>query len=194
MRENFGEELSLQDELAFALQFTRLSMDQVITLHRYDVPEHIEALDARLKEGMTEQELRDLDYQFRVIYTLDSASKSQSHLHFINPGSEEGAEIHNILVRYRSADESHPYKPNQVAPLVSQRSGKTFTHRNHAQAWLKFGVRPRAGAPSPQATTKSYCVYHAAHKDYTYSEDWVTFLVNQIATEEGFANIRSQKV
>jgi hypothetical protein len=194
MREHFGEELSLQHELAFALQFARLSVDQIVTLHKYDVPEHIEALDARLKEGMTEDELGDLDYQFRVVYTLDSASKSQSHIHFISPGSEEGAEIHNILVRYKSADETHPYKPNQVAPIVSQRSGKKFTHRNQTQAWLKFGVRPRTGAAHPEATTKSYCVYHPAHKDYTYSEDWVAFLVNQVATEEGFANIRLQKV
>jgi hypothetical protein len=194
MRELFGEELSLQNELGFALQFAQLSMEHMTTIHKYDVPEHIEALDARLKEGMTEDELGDLDYQFRVVYTLDSASKSQSHIHFINPGTEEGAEIHNILVRYKSADETHPYKPNQVAPLVSQRSGKTFTRRNQTQAWLKFGVRPRPGAAQPAATTKLFCVYHPAHKDYTYSEEWVNFLVNQIATDEGFANIRSQNV
>jgi hypothetical protein len=194
MRENFGEELSLQHELAFALQFARLSMDQIVTLHKYDVPEHIEALDARLKEGMTDEELGDLDYQFRVVYTLDSASKTQSHIQFITPGSEEGTPIHNILVKFKSTDETHPYKPNQVAPLVAQRSGKNFTHRNHTQAWLKFGVRPRAKAPHPEATTRSYCVYHLAHKDYTYSEDWVTFLLNQIATDEGLAKLRSQKV
>src|SRR4029077_15898776 len=43
MRDLFGEQLSLQHDLAFALQFAKLSMDQIVTVHGFDVPEHIEA-------------------------------------------------------------------------------------------------------------------------------------------------------
>jgi hypothetical protein len=39
--------LSLQKELSFALQFTKLDMDQILALERYDIPQQIEALDAR---------------------------------------------------------------------------------------------------------------------------------------------------
>ncbi|MGD9616184.1 MAG: DUF3644 domain-containing protein [Alphaproteobacteria bacterium] len=194
MRELFGEELSLQNDLAIALQFAQLTLDQLAAVQKYDVPDHIEALDARLKKGMSEEELNDLEYQFRVVYTLDSASKTEAHFHFISPGSEEGKQIHNILVKYKSADETHPYKPNQVVLIVAKRSGKKFTNRNHTQAWRKFPVRPKAGDKHPEATTKSFCVYHPAHKDYTYSEEWINFLVNQISTDEGFANIKLQKI
>jgi hypothetical protein len=194
MCELFGEELSLQNDLAIALQFARLTLDQLVAIQKYDIPEHIEALDARLKAGMSEEELNDLEYQFRVVYTLDSASKTEAHFQFISPGSEKGKQIHNILVKYKSADETHPYKPNQVASIVSNRSGKKFTKRNHTQAWRKFSVRPKAGDKHPESTTKSYCVYHPAHKDYTYSEEWINFLVNQISTDEGFAKIKLQKI
>ena len=93
IRELFGEALSLQGDLAFALQFSKPSLGQVVDLQNHDIPEHIEALDARLREGLTEDELTDLDYQFRVIYTLDGASKSRSHFQFVQPVSVEAKKI-----------------------------------------------------------------------------------------------------
>jgi hypothetical protein len=190
----FGEDLSLQNELSVALQFARLNVEQITKLQKYEIPERIEALDARLKEGLTEEQADDLEYQFRVVYTLDSASKSRSHIHFINPGSAEANQIHNVLVKFKSADESHPHKPARVPPLVAERSGKSFTSHNHVQAWRKFGVRPPEGARKPETTNKDYCIYHPAHNDYTYSEKWVDFLVSQIVTDEGYATICSMKM
>ncbi|OAN48448.1 hypothetical protein A6A04_20155 [Paramagnetospirillum marisnigri] len=169
IRELFGNALSLQGELAFALQFSKLNLEQVAELQRHDIPEHIEALDARLREGMTEEELTDLDYQFRVIYTLDNASKSQSHFQFIQPDSAEGKEITNILVKFRPADETHPYKHKAVWEEVSRRSGRNFNSRHHNQAWRLHGIRPRPGDAAPEKTNKKYCVYHPAHKDYTWA-------------------------
>ena len=53
----FGERLSLQKELSFALQFTKLDIDQVNAFQNFEIPEQIEALDARLQKGMTEERL-----------------------------------------------------------------------------------------------------------------------------------------
>jgi hypothetical protein len=194
LQELFGKALSLQNELGVALQFARLSMDQIVELQKYEIPDHIEALDARLREGLTEEQLNDLEYQFRVVYTLDSASKSQSHLQFIQPGSEEAKEIHNILVKFKLADELYPHKPTQVVSRVAKRSGKRFTSHNHTQAWHKFKVRPRSRAKQPDVTIKDYCIYHPAHGDYTYSEKWIEFLAEKISTEEGFREITDQKI
>ncbi|MCY4239257.1 MAG: DUF3644 domain-containing protein [Rhodospirillaceae bacterium] len=72
----FGDELTLANELAFALQFTRMDIEQLSTLNKYEIPNHIEALDARLEEGLSAEQLANLEYQFRVIYTMDAASKS----------------------------------------------------------------------------------------------------------------------
>lgn len=190
----FGEELSLKKNLAFALQFAKLNIDQIATVQKYDVPEHIEALDAHLQEKMTDDQLNDLEYRFRVVYTLDSASKSQSHIRFVNPGSEEGQKIRNILVKQKPADELYPHKPGKARELVSQKSGKTFTIRNHTQAWRTYTARPRKGAAKPENTKREYCIYHTAHGDYTFSDAWVEFLVKKIATDDGFAEIRSTKL
>lgn len=67
--ELFGNRLTLAHDLAFAIQFAKMNFDQVSTLNRYEIPAHIDAVDARLTEGMTEAQIGDLEYQFRVVYT-----------------------------------------------------------------------------------------------------------------------------
>lgn len=191
--ELFGEELSLQNELSFALQFAKPAIEDLALAQKYPVPPHIEALDARLREGMTDEQLNDLEYQFRVVYTLDSASKSKAHIQFLHPGSDEAEQVRNILVKYKTADELYPLKPKQIVKLVADRSGRSFSSHNHTQAWKHYKVRPNKGAKQPDQTNKDYCIYHAAHGDYTYSERWVDFLVSEIADETKWQVIRSVK-
>ena len=186
----FGDELTLANELSFALQFAKLDIEQISELHRFEIPEDIEALDARLQESLTEDQLADLEYQFRVIYTLDSASKSWSHLQFVRPDSVEGKEIKNVLVNYKLADHLYPHKPKYVWRVVSRKNGQRFTSHNHTQAWKLFEVRPRKGAAQPENTNKDYCIYHLAHKDYTYSNDWVEKLVEEVNDPKKFDRIK----
>lgn len=114
LRTHFGEAASLQQDLSFALQFARLSIDQVSSIQGYDIPPEIDALDARLKAGATDEQLADLEFQFRVIYTLDNATKSTAHFHFLQPESEQAGEVRNILQKYRIADDAYPFKPARV--------------------------------------------------------------------------------
>jgi hypothetical protein len=55
--ELFGTALSLQGELAFSLQFAKMTVEQLSGLQQYGIPEHIRALDARLQEGLTDEDL-----------------------------------------------------------------------------------------------------------------------------------------
>lgn len=190
----FGDELTLAKELSFALQFAKLGIDQISELHKFEVPEHIEALDARLQEGLTDEQLADLEYKFRVIYTLDSASKSRSHIHFVRPDSVESDEIRNVLVHYKAADHFYPYKPGNVCPLVSERIGQPFSSHNHTQAWMLFEVRPRGGARQPENTNKDYCIYHPVHKDYTYSEKWLEKLIEEAGVPEKLDRIKAMRI
>jgi hypothetical protein len=42
----------------------------------------------------------------------------------VRMSSPEAKDIHNALLKYKIADEEYPYKPTQVAQLVTERSGK----------------------------------------------------------------------
>ncbi len=190
----FGKRLTLANDLSFALQFQKLNIEQVATVNKFEVPAHIEATDARLVENLTEEQQADLEYQFRVIYTLDATSKSRAHLEFVRPESVEGKEIRNVLVQYKAADHLYPHKPAQVCRLVGERARKPFTSHNHTQAWRLFRVRPNANSKQPENTDKDFCIYHVAHRDYTYSEKWVDHLVEEIADDQKFQAIKAVKL
>jgi hypothetical protein len=177
----FGQRVTLQGDLAVALQFGKLELDQGAQIAAYDIPPHITALDASLKQGLTEAELDDLEYQFKVIYTFGSASKGKAHIQFLSPDSEEGKSVHNVLQKYKIADEMYQYKPGKVAQRVRAASGKPFRLSDHTAAWQRHKVRPTNGVKSPEKTNRDYCIYHSAHRDYTYNDAWVDLLVGELA-------------
>jgi hypothetical protein len=190
----FGSRLTLSHDLSFAIQFTKMNLEQLTTLNRYEVPAHIDSVDARLTEGMTEAQIADLEYQFRVVYTLDAVTQSRAHFQFVQPDSAEGKDIRNVLVQHKLADHLYPYKPGDVVSLVHQKTDKAFTQHNHTQAWRKFAVRPRKGAAQPENTKRDYCVYHAAHNDYTYSDQWVEYLVAEVSDNQKFDELKAFKI
>ena len=53
LRKLFGERVSLQNQLSFALQFVKPDFDQLVETQKHNIPPEIEALDARLKEGLS---------------------------------------------------------------------------------------------------------------------------------------------
>lgn len=194
LRRFFGEQTSLQRELSFALQFSKLTVQQITEIQKFDLSEGVQALDARLRHGLTDDQLNDLEYQFRVIYTLDNTSKSKAHFQFIHPGSDQATEIQNVLLKYKPADELYPHKPKKVPELVSKQTGKRFSSHNHTQAWKLYKVRPKSGAKSPENTNRDFCIYHPAYRDYTYAEAWIDKLVGAANSDVEFAKIKATKV
>jgi hypothetical protein len=116
----FGPRLTLQQELAVALQFGKLELEQMAQLTAYDVPPNITALDALLKKDLKEEELDDLEFQFRVVYTFDSASKGKAHIQFLSPDSAEGKSVQNVLCRNSRLQMSY----TATSPVMSSRSSK----------------------------------------------------------------------
>lgn len=194
IRELFGDKLSLATDLAFALQFSRLNMGQATTLSKFEVPPHIEALDAKLTNGLNAAQIADLEFQFRVVYTLEPSSKTHAHIQFVKPGSEEGKQIHNVLAQKIAGDEFFPHKPTAVAKLVALAAQKAFTTNDHVKARKLHKIRPPKGAAQPGNTDRRYCLYHPAHNDYTYSDEWVAKLVEEVNDPVKLAEIRAVKL
>lgn len=194
MCEIFGNELTLANDLSFALQFAGMNLDHLTQINKYELPENIAAVDALLTEGMTPEQINDTDFQFQVVYTLNAAPKSKAHIQFVNPASAEGKEIHNVLSKKVIADELYPYKPGRVVKLVAAKTKKNFTSHNHLQAIRKYKARPKNGAAQPENTDKAYCIYHTAHKDYTYSDVWVEKLIEAVKNAGEFEAIKALKL
>jgi hypothetical protein len=187
----FGARLTLGKDLGFSLQFAKLGVEQIATLQGYDLPEHIASLDSSLAGKLGEGEADNLEYQFKVVYTLTSASKAKAHFQFVQPDSAEGKEIQNVLIKYKPTDDIWPLKPGDVVKRVAAASGRKFTSDKHQRAWKMYKARPKKAAPDPAATEKQYCVYHPPYDSYTYSQAWVDFLVHEVADDARWAALSS---
>ena len=129
---------------------------------------------------MSEERQADMEYKLRVVYTWDAASKSKARFEFIRPDSAEGKDSRNVLVQYKAADDLYPHKAKRVCGLVSEGAGHKFSMTNHTQAHWYFQIRPMSKAAQPENTDKDFCIYHQAHKDYTYSDKWVKHLIDAV--------------
>lgn len=190
----FGPRLTLGHDLGFSLQFAKMTTEEIATLQGFELPEHIAALDASLAAKLGEGDADDLEYQFKVVYTLTSASKTKAHFQFVQPDSAEGKEIQNVLIKYKPLEDIYPFKPGEVVARVRSASGRNFTTDKHQRAWKMFHARPATGAADPAATDKQYCAYHVPYQSYTYSQAWVDFLVAQIADDAVWATLASFKL
>ncbi len=190
----FGPKLTLGRELGFSLQFAKLKSSDIAALQGHELPEHIAALDASLAAKLGEGDAEDLEYQFKVVYTLTSASKAKAHFQFVQPESAEGKEIQNVLIKYKPADDIWPFKPGEVVARVAAASERGFTSDKHQRAWKLYKARPLTSAADPAATIKDYCTYHAPYKSYTYSQAWVDFLVAEIADDAKWAALSAYTV
>jgi hypothetical protein len=53
---------------------------------------------------------------------------------------------------------------------------------------------PGRGAAQPDNTKRAYCVYYAAHKDYTDAAQWIELLIAEVSDEQKFIELKSFKL
>src|SRR5438874_2110529 len=71
----------------------------------------------------------------------------------------------------------------RVEPVVKAACGKDRRFNasyHHALACEFYKVRPKKSDLLPHKTDVEMCQYDAAHKDYVYTEKWVTFLIEEM--------------
>lgn len=177
--ELFGKHLSLSSELSLALQFGKMNMDQVLAGNKYEVPESMKAIDASLVVGMTDEQQENLEFQFRVVYSLEASSKSKAHIHFVGPKPEDGKEANNVMIKKVPGDDLFPHKPMKVVALVKKKTKTNFSVNKMIIEAKQKKVRPYPPGLAPEKTDKQYCTYNKAHTDYTYNDAWVDYLVKK---------------
>jgi hypothetical protein len=189
----FGSNMSLGSSLSYALQFSKMSIDQLAQLQKYDLNAEINAIDEHIKDVAETDGSESMQYQFKVSYSFEKVAKGDANIVFTNNNPDTG-ETHEVIVQKVAADEQWPHKPLAVVKAVRTASGIAFSSHNHTQAWRKYAVRPKYGAPNPEASNKKFCTYHLAHKDYTYSQEWVEKFITAVQDADELAEIKATKL
>ena len=56
--------MTLANDLSLALQFAKLNIEQLSDVNEYEVSAEISAIDAMISDGMTPEQLNNIEYQF----------------------------------------------------------------------------------------------------------------------------------
>lgn len=190
IRKLFGERAGLESAMSLALQFGKMQLDQLAQLQKYDLSPSIEAIDQEISQAIEETGNEGASYKFKVNYTFEKATKGDAHIVFTE-NNKDAKSVSTILTKKVVGDELWPYKPGVVVQRVRAATGANFTTNDHQLAWKKFGARPRTGAAKPDDCKKDLCYYHAAHKDYTYSDKWIEFLITIAGEPTELAALRA---
>jgi len=192
LRELFGAKLALEETLSVSLQFGQMQIAHLAKLQKYDISPRIEAIDQAISQAVNENGSEGPSYKFKVNYTFEKATKGEANIVFTE-NNKTASNVSTVLTKKVVGDELWPYKPNVVISKVREATDKLFNPHHHQLAWKKFGARPRFGALNPADCKKDFCHYHTAHKDYTYSDKWVQFLIEIVSDDKEFENLKSFK-
>lgn len=188
----FGEDYSINENLAFSLQFSRVmtkaQRQAQKNLLSKEVNSLVEYID-KYRSELSEDVFNSQEYSVKLIAIpkVASASRNDLSVEFLKWDSlshDEKEEVKKLtaivkdkVVKVEGAN-SGRYKPSVVSDIVVERGITNFkSNPHHTCCWKLFDVRPSNSSEDPFETNTSFCYYDEAHGDYLYTDNWVDFLV-----------------
>jgi hypothetical protein len=189
---NFGSRWSLPHNLVVPLQFSGPPSPESLAALRKSVrPDRRTILDwiGAFRSTLADDEWQSERYSFRLLLlpnVKNNPSRDSLAIEFVKsePGQEgEFAQAVVILKERRvPVVNEGGLKPSEVVARVNAKllPPLKISVNLHVRCWRKFGVRPAKGAREPWSTKGEYCRYDAVHKDYVYTDAWVSFLIGEL--------------
>lgn len=202
----FGRKYALTDQLAVALQFSRVipaekrRVAQVLASeHAKTVKDYIEKFRGNLPSTV----LNSMKYSFNVFLVPRVANRKSAAdvaVQFVRVDEASTEELTrleklNVLIREKHIPIANldVFKATQVATKLQSRLPFKVTIATHTVAWKHFEVRPPTMASRPERTRSEYCIYDGLHGDYVYTQAWVEKLVRELSTEAGYEKVIGRK-
>lgn len=202
----FGEEYSLNTCLAYALQFSHLRAKEQLTSQREllskdmnDIKKYIDKYKTDLTQDIYDSQ--EFSIKLLQIPKVSNTNRHDLAVEFVNWNSlseDDKAAYQKVttiikdkLVVQRVSN-ANLFKPSDVIAALKDK-GIIISQNDHIIMWKAFGVRPPAKSDAKFDTEQRYCVYDEAHKDYLYTEEWITFIF-KLFTTHGFSkeNLRER--
>ncbi len=173
--QSYGPSVGIAKELSLALQFNKISADQLDSLQRSELPGGIAAIFDSMESNVDRDILDSETFSCRVHFTREIASKSRAH-ELVSLSSDADGKGNQVVIRQVDKAARYPYKPRNVVECV-QEHVPSFTMHEHTKAWKRFKVRPSSDASDKSTVVAEYCSYDARMNRYFYTEVWVKKLI-----------------
>lgn len=201
---HFGIYYSLNATLTIPMQvMTARAPWQIENLKKFQ-SKHYQELKTFIenyRKDLSVEVYSDANYCFRVYLipkTGNHQSSSDMTMEFIQYDPSHPEKFEDLERAITITKEKHIqvanqgfFKPTTVSNTVAQRIGRRFGITEHTKAWNYYKVRKKGKQPDGCKT--KFCQYDIPHKDYIYTQEWVDFLVTNLAEEEEYQKVISHK-
>lgn len=127
----FGERYSLEKRLPIALQFVTFNQDQRGQLKKANsLPQHIQSAMDGFYQGMTQEELSNPDFAYRVAFVQKVGNRASS--------SDEAREINRVLLK---EVDKRRYTASEVVSAMHAAGYPNFTMFNHTTLWKSLNAK-----------------------------------------------------
>lgn len=187
----FGEEYSINENLAFSLQFSRVVTKEQRQAQKNMMSSEVQDLISyidKYRRELSEEVFNSQEYSVKliVIPKVASATRNDLSVEFIkwetlSPEDQEVVQkLHSIIkdkiVRVEAINAGR-HRPSIVVKKIKEGGIKDLSISHHTALWQIFKIRPSNNDEDPFDTNTKYCYYDQAHKDYLYTEQWVIFII-----------------
>jgi len=139
----FGKEYGLDNELSIALQFSGISNNQAKSMSNNsgDLPNHIEAVRKNFEDGLTEEQYNDPHYAYRVLFvpkTVNKKAQADEVIEFIAADTDESKKINSV---YLKEVDKIRLRPGTIVKKMQDEGFVNFKMTDHTRLWQKLDAK-----------------------------------------------------
>lgn len=140
----FGDEYGIEKYLAFSLQFSSISREQVNALPSPDkMPAHIKAFVHGFEESLSNEEFNSPRFAYRVLFVAKTANQKGQADQVVEFVKADSQLAQNVNKSYAVIKETERPKclPSGIVATMQNEGFKRFTVHYHAKLWKKLDAK-----------------------------------------------------
>jgi hypothetical protein len=135
----FGDDLGIDRHLAFSLQFSALSDEQVTSMDelKETLPSHIGKYIEEFDASLTNNEFQSPKFSYRVIFTqklVNRRGQADKVIEFIAPDSEVAKGINQAYAVIKEREKTK-YRPSTLVLKIQEAGYPKFKQYQHTELW-----------------------------------------------------------
>ena len=175
----FGDKHGIDQHLAFSLQFSALSEEQVTVLSAQEnLPGNIVSYINTFEERLTEEEYNSPQFAYRVLFVPKIANRkgqADQVIEFVKADSELAKELGDTYKSYTVIKETErpKYLPKNIVSRMKDEGYAWFTQHKHTELWHAEDAKNPAHGFGVQIASTWY-----------WYEPWLTFVREHCGKQE----------
>lgn len=145
----FGDNLGIDKHLAFSLQFTSISQEQLETLPTQDkMPSYIKSFIDGFESQLTYDEYNSPKFAYRVLFVAKTANRkgqADQVIEFVKSDSPLAADVNKAYTVIKET-ERQKYLPGEIASIMQKEGFILFNVTRHTELWKSLNAKdPQKG-------------------------------------------------